>query len=109
MQYVCQLLGITKLNTTAYHLQCDGVVERLNRTLKAKLCKTCAMFVANQYDKACELVIGFLCVSHRLRQESCHDHGEPPISRDDPDVNVDSSKKIFLFGQLSIFACMGQK
>ena len=33
MTDVCSLLGITKLNTTAYHLQCDGLTERFNRTL----------------------------------------------------------------------------
>jgi len=33
---VCAMLGIQKLNTTAYHPQCNGLVERYNRTLKAK-------------------------------------------------------------------------
>ena len=28
MTDVCKALGITKLNTTAYHPQCDGLVER---------------------------------------------------------------------------------
>lgn len=37
MQEVCELLGVTKLNTTAYHPACNGMVERLNRTLKAML------------------------------------------------------------------------
>ena len=27
MTDLCRILGITKLNTTAYHSQCDGVVE----------------------------------------------------------------------------------
>ena len=36
MQDVCQLLGIKKLNTTSYHPQCDGMVERLNRTMLRK-------------------------------------------------------------------------
>ena len=37
MMEVCALLGIDKLNTTAYHPQCNGLVERMNRTLKAML------------------------------------------------------------------------
>lgn len=39
MTEVCKALGINKLNTTAYHPQCDGLVERFNRTLKAMLRK----------------------------------------------------------------------
>lgn len=27
----CNLLGVNKLNTTAYHPECDGMVERFNR------------------------------------------------------------------------------
>ena len=34
---LCSLLGIRKLNTTAHHPQCDGMVERFNRTLKTML------------------------------------------------------------------------
>ena len=37
MYDVSSLLGITKLNTTAHHPQCDGMVERFNRTLKTML------------------------------------------------------------------------
>ncbi len=44
MLEVCQLLGIDKLNTTAYHPQCDGMVERFNRTLKTMLRKHVAKF-----------------------------------------------------------------
>lgn len=36
---VCKSLGICKLNTTAYHPQCDGMVECFNCTLKAMLRK----------------------------------------------------------------------
>ena len=44
MQDVCKLLGIKKLNTTSYHPQCNGMVERLNRTLKTMLRKHAARF-----------------------------------------------------------------
>ena len=34
MRDVCKLLGVAKLNTTAYHPQWNGLIERFNRTLK---------------------------------------------------------------------------
>ena len=37
---ICTLLGNIKLNTTAYHPQCDGMVERFNRTLKSHAAET---------------------------------------------------------------------
>ena len=46
----CQLLGIKKLNTTAYHPQCDGMVERFNCTLKAMLRKHAPTF-GSQWDR----------------------------------------------------------
>ena len=49
MKDVCTLLGIKKLNTTAYHPLCDGMVERFNRTLKAMLRKHAAKF-GTQWD-----------------------------------------------------------
>ena len=50
MTDVCKLLGVRKLNTTAYHPQCDGAVERFNRTLKAMLRKQAAK-MGNQWDR----------------------------------------------------------
>jgi len=50
MRDVCTMLGIQKLNTTAYHPQCNGLVERYNRTLKAMLRKHVARF-GNQWDQ----------------------------------------------------------
>ena len=46
MQDVCKLLGIKKLNTTAHHPQCDGMIERLNRTFKSMLRKQAVKFGA---------------------------------------------------------------
>ena len=39
LQEVCQLLGIHRVNTTAYHPQTDGLVEWFNRTLIDMLAK----------------------------------------------------------------------
>ena len=50
MLEVCSLLGITKRNTTAYHPQCNGMVERMNRTLKTMLRKYAAKF-GLQWDR----------------------------------------------------------
>ena len=50
MRDVCEMLGIMKLNTTAYHPQCDGMVEHFNRTLKTILRKHAAKF-RNQWDR----------------------------------------------------------
>ena len=46
MQEVCQLMGIHKSRTTAYHPQCDGLVERQNRTLQNIL----AAYVSDHQD-----------------------------------------------------------
>ena len=37
MQEVCRLMGTHKSRTTAYHPQCDGLVERQNRTIQGVL------------------------------------------------------------------------
>ena len=49
MKDQCGLLEITKLNTTAYHLECDGMVERFDRTLKVMLGKHADLF-EDQWD-----------------------------------------------------------
>ncbi|KAI2645882.1 Retrovirus-related Pol polyprotein [Labeo rohita] len=39
IKHLCSQLGIEKTRTSPYHAQCDGMVERLNRTLKDQLAK----------------------------------------------------------------------
>ncbi len=50
MRDLCELLGIKKLNTTAYHPECDGLVERFNRTLKTMIRKHVQKF-GNNWDR----------------------------------------------------------
>ena len=44
MQDVCKMLEIKKLNTTSYHPQCNGMIERFNHTLKTMLRKHVSKF-----------------------------------------------------------------
>ena len=44
MQDVCKMLGIKKPNTTSHHPQCNGMIERFNRTLKTMLRKHVSKF-----------------------------------------------------------------
>jgi len=44
------MLGIKKLNITAYHPECDGMVRQFNHTLKTCLHKHAATY-GNQWDK----------------------------------------------------------
>ena len=60
MKDICQLLGIKKLNTTASHPQCNGVVERFNQTLKSMLRKQAAKF-GMQWDKYLSGVLWAYC------------------------------------------------
>ena len=41
---ICKKLGIRKLNTTAYHPECDEMVDRFNRTLKTAIRKHAATY-----------------------------------------------------------------
>ena len=66
---VCDLLGTQKLNTTSYHPQCDGLVERYNRTLKTALRKHAARF-GNQWDR---LLSGVLWAYRNTPHESTHE------------------------------------
>ena len=46
MHQVCDVMGISKTRTTAYHPRCDGQVERQNKTLQDML----AAFVSKRQD-----------------------------------------------------------
>lgn len=85
MQDVCQPVS---LNTTAYHPQCHGMVERLNHTLKAMLRKICAKF-GRRWD--CVLP-GVLWAYQNTSHESTK---EKPSSQVESSASVTVSKEEF--------------
>ena len=68
---ICSKLGITKMSTTAYHPECDGMVERFNRTLKFMLRKHADKF-GMQWD---QYLPGLLWACRNTPHESA---GEKP-------------------------------
>ena len=70
MQDACELLGIKKLNTTAYHPQCDGIVERYNRTFKTALKKHATRF-GTQWDRLLSGVVWAYCNTPMNQHMKC--------------------------------------
>ena len=73
MAEVEKLLGIKKVNTTAYHPQTDGLVKRYNRTLKAMLAKT-----VTEGEKDWDEKIPYLLFAYRASIQ--HSTQESPFS-----------------------------
>ena len=62
---VCRLAAIKKLNTSAYHPQTDGMVERFNRTLTDMIAKY-AVVHGNQWDH----YLNYLLFAYRVKPHS---------------------------------------
>ena len=62
MQRACKLCGIKKINTTAYHPQTDGMVERFNRSLRAMLAK-----YGKKYGAEWDRNLPFLLFAYRTK------------------------------------------
>ena len=71
MKETCMLLGITKLNTTANHPQCNGAVERFNRILKSILRKQAAKVEA-QWDQYLSGVLSNIITYPRATKDRNH-------------------------------------
>ena len=69
---VCVLIGTKKINTTAYHPQTDGMVERLNRTLIGMIAKHTEFYGA-QWDR----YLTYLLFAYRVKIHSST--GESPF------------------------------
>ena len=58
MQEVCRLLGTTKVNTSGYHPQCDGLVKQFNNILINVLAKS-----VNKYGHDWDIQLPcFICI-----------------------------------------------
>ena len=62
---ICKLLGIAKTRTSPYHPQCDGQVERMNRTLVELL----SLNVPNPTDNW-DLELGLTLMAYRSTVQS---------------------------------------
>ncbi len=69
---VCSLLGMQKINTTAYHPQCDGLAENFNITLQGMLAKH-----AKAFGPDWDLHLQQLLFAHRMKPHSST--GESPF------------------------------
>ena len=75
MKEICSMLGIIKLNTTAYHPQFDGMVERFNQTLKSTLHKHASRF-GNQWDtNLSSILLAYRTHSMKAQVRNLHLYG----------------------------------
>ena len=66
VQEVCKLVGTIKLNTSGYHPQCDGLVEKFNSTLLNMLSKS-----VSKYGRDWDQHLPYLLFTYRVAvQES---------------------------------------
>ena len=72
LKEVCTLMGIKKVNTTAYHPQTDGLVERFNRTLTDMLTKS-----VEKYGKNWDERLPFVLFAYRSSPQAST--GESPF------------------------------
>ena len=70
LQEVCSLMGIHRLNTTAYHPQTDGLVERFNRTLTDMLAKTVTRDGADWDDHLPYVLFAYRAAAQESTRES---------------------------------------
>ena len=78
---VCKLMGVTKVNTSGYHPQCDGLVEKFNSTLINMLAKS-----VEQHGRDWDCQLPYLLFAYRV---AVHDstnyspfyllHGREPV------------------------------
>lgn len=97
---ICQLMGLKKVNTTAYHPQGDGLVERFNRTLTDMLAKT-----VDQSGKNWDTCLPYVLFAYRTSlQESTQEspfhllYGRDPCLPTESALSVPATRQQFEVG-----------
>ena len=72
MLTICELVGMKKINTTSYHPQTDGLVEKMNRTLRAMIAKH-----AHRFGPQWDLYLQLLLFAYRVEPQETT--GETPF------------------------------
>ena len=65
IQEVCKLLNIKKINTSGYHPQTDGLVEKFNSTLIQMIAKSC-----NVSDRDWDVHLPYLLFAYRVSAQA---------------------------------------
>ena len=74
VQEVCKLLGTTKVNTSGYHPQCDGLVEKFNSTLINMLSKS-----VDKYGRDWDVHLPYLLFAYTYSPSICLSIGFPGL------------------------------
>ena len=70
MEEVHTVMGIKKVNTTAYHPQSDDLIERFNRTLTSMLAKTVQRMAKIWNKRLPYILFAYWSSLHELTRES---------------------------------------
>ena len=62
VQGVCEVLGVKKVNTSGYHPQTDGLMERFNSTLITMISKCCET-AEHDWDEHLQMLLFAYCSS----------------------------------------------
>ncbi len=99
IQEVCKLLGVKKINTSGYHPQTDGLVEKFNSTLINMIAKSCD---ARKHDWDAHLP--YLLFAYQVSaQESTR---EPKLNLHKRKLMIVRRRnRIYKWGNVSWFSC----
>ncbi len=80
MQEICRLLGVKKINTSGYHPQTDGLVEKFNSTLINMMAKSCEVKDRDWDERLPYLLFAYRVSAQESTKESpfCLLYGRDP-------------------------------